>query len=64
MRRETMAKDKKPADKQHEKEHQVYKSGDKYHCVECGTEVNYGDNCPSCKANINWQQIEGQVRRL
>jgi rubrerythrin len=59
-----MARGKKLKDKQHEKEHQIYKAGDRYQCIECGTEVNYGENCPNCKANINWHQIEGQVRCL
>jgi rubrerythrin len=55
-----MAKDR---DKEHKKLHQVYKAGDKYHCGECGTEVDYGKNCPMCKKELNWAQIEADIRR-
>ena len=48
--------------KRHEKEHKIYKAGDKYHCIECGSEVEeYGD-CPKCHAKFNWLEILGNVR--
>ena len=54
-----MAKHDKSAEKEHKEKHQIYKSGDKYHCGECGTEVNFGDNCPQCKTHFDWKiQIE------
>jgi len=55
-------KEDKEAEKKHKAEHQIYKSGDKYHCVECGTEVNWGDNCPQCKVNIDWKMVAEQTR--
>ena len=55
-----MSKDK---DKEHKALHQVYQAGDKFHCGECGTEVDYGKNCPMCKKELNWTQIEANVRR-
>jgi rubrerythrin len=60
-----MAKDKESRieEKEHKKLHQVYKAGDKYHCGECGTEVDFGKNCPMCKKELNWAQIEGYMRR-
>ena len=51
-------------DKEHEKLHKIYKAGNKYHCSECGTEVNWGDHCPDCKLNIDWNQIEIISRRF
>ena len=50
-------------DKEHTKLHKIYKAGDKFHCGECGTEVNWGADCPGCKARINWDQVEVNVRR-
>ncbi len=50
--------------KEHQHLHEVYKSGDKCHCGEFGAELDLGKDCPSCKANINWEQIMGQTRYL
>jgi rubrerythrin len=62
-----MAKDKespeeKKAKEEHKRMHEVYKSGEKYHCGECGSELVMGKDCPTCKASINWEQIIGQAR--
>jgi endogenous inhibitor of DNA gyrase (YacG/DUF329 family) len=56
-----MAKDQK--DKEHTKLHQIYKAGDKYHCAECGSEVHWGKDCPECKLQIDWKQIDALMRR-
>jgi rubrerythrin len=56
-------KGKTPQEKEHEKMHKIYKSGDKYHCGECGAEVNFGENCPACKAGLNWEFFMGDVKR-
>ena len=60
-----MAKDKGHKNKEHEAMHKVYKAGNKYHCSECGAELDWGKDCPSCKASFNWERIfdEGQSRR-
>ena len=50
-------------DKKHEELHKIYKAGDKYHCGECGTEVNFGDNCPECNKKFDWSKIDGYLRR-
>ena len=61
-----MAKDKekKEKEKEHKHQHEILKSGDKYHCGECGAEVDFGENCPSCKVGFDWTMVAGQVRRL
>jgi len=51
-------------DKEHEKQHKIYKAGEKYHCGECGTEVHWGNDCPDCKINIDWNQVEILARRF
>lgn len=48
----------KQAEKEHKKMHEIYKAGEKYHCGECGSEVNFGEDCPACNKRINWNQIE------
>jgi rubrerythrin len=50
-------------DKEHTKLHQIYKAGDKYHCGECGSEVDFGNDCPTCHRKMNWAQIEATMRR-
>ena len=50
-------------DKEHKKLHEIYKSGEKYHCRECGSEVNFGNDCPTCNKKIDWAQIESNIRR-
>jgi len=57
-----MAKDKKPRDKEHKLMHEVYKSGDRYHCGECGAELEMGQNCPTCKKGFNWEKITTQIK--
>ena len=61
-----MAKDKEKEEKkkEHKHMHQVYKSGNKYHCGECGAELDFGKDCPTCKTNIDWAKITGQARYL
>ena len=61
MWRIIMAKTEK--EKEHDKAHQIYKAGDKYHCVECGTEVHWGNDCPECKLQIDWKQVDAVMRR-
>ncbi len=51
-------------DKEHAKLHKIYKSGEKYHCGECGAEVHWANDCPGCKAKIDWSQIEGITHRV
>jgi hypothetical protein len=59
---EAVMAEKDDKKKQHEKEHRIYKAGDKYHCIECGSEVKeYGD-CPKCHAKFNWLDILGNAR--
>ena len=59
-------KDKEEArkEKEHKKLHEIYKAGDKYHCIECGTEVNFGKDCPTCEKTFNWDQIDVIMRRF
>ena len=57
-----MAEDKKQKDKEHKRQHEVYKSGDRYHCGECGAELDMGKDCPICKKAFNWDDIIRQVR--
>jgi len=61
-----MAKDKEKEGKkkEHEHMHEVYKSGDRYHCGECGAELDMGKDCPTCKVSFNWEKITGQARYL
>jgi rubrerythrin len=64
-----MAKDKQPKEeeireKEHKRMHEVYKSGDRYHCGECGAELELGKDCPTCKASFDWGKITGQTRYL
>jgi len=64
-----MAKDKEHKEKDSQKKehkvmHEVYKSGGKYHCGECGVELDMGKDCPSCKKGFNWEKITGQARYL
>ena len=56
-----MVKDEK--DKEHKIMHGVYKAGDKYHCGECGTQIDFGENCPTCKKEFDWTKIEAGIRR-
>jgi len=59
-----MAKDKesKEKKKEHQHMHEVYKSGDKFHCGECGAELDVGKDCPTCKKGFNWEKITTQMR--
>jgi len=50
-------------DKEHKKLHEIYKAGEKYHCAECGSEVNFGNDCPTCEKKFNWDQIDIIMRR-
>jgi len=61
-----MAKDKesKEKDKEHKHMHEVYKSGGRYHCGECGAELEMGKDCPSCMKSFIWEKITGQTRYL
>lgn len=47
-----MAKDKKK-----DKGTGVYQQGEKYHCVECHSEVPIKHACPTCKAEIDWDRV-------
>ena len=58
-----MARGKDTKVKEHEERRKIYKSGNKYHCAECGTEVNFGDNCPACKTGLNWEFLMGNMNR-
>ena len=53
-----MAEDKEKK-KEHKIAHGVYKAGDKFHCGECGAELDFGKNCPTCKLEFDWTKIEG-----
>ena len=55
-------KEDKEAEKKHKEAHQIYKSGNKYFCVECGSEVNFGENCPQCKVGVDWKIVTEQAR--
>ena len=57
-----MTKDKEK-EKEHKIMHGVYKAGDKFHCGECSSEVNFGQSCPTCKTEFDWTKIEGNLRR-
>ena len=59
LRRPDVAK----KDKEHKKLHEIYKAGEKYHCGECGSEVNFGNDCPTCNKKINWDQVNIFMRR-
>jgi len=48
---------------EHKVQHGVYKAGEKYHCGECGAELDMGKDCPGCKAELDWTKIVGNVRR-
>lgn len=50
-------------DKEHEKQHEIVKAGDKYHCGECGSEVHLGNDCPGCNKEFDWSKVEIYVRR-
>lgn len=61
-----MAKKKKTEEqklekKEHEKMHEVYKAGDRYHCGECGAELDFGKDCPVCKNSFNWKKITNGI---
>jgi rubrerythrin len=58
-----MAKEENQEEKEHKEAHKVYKAGDKYHCAECGTEIDFGSKCPTCKLDIDWKMVEGSIRR-
>jgi len=58
-----MAKKDKEKDKEHERLHKIYKAGEKYHCGECGSEVHFGNDCPTCNGKIDWSQVEIILRR-
>ena len=58
-----MAKKDKEQEKEHKKLHEIYKAGEKYHCLECGSEVNFGHDCPTCSKKIDWDQIDIIMRR-
>ena len=51
-------------DKETQKLRQIYKAGDKFHCAQCGSEVNFGNDCPSCNVKIDWAQLRDDVRRF
>ena len=57
-----MTKKDNKEEKEHKKAHKVYKAGDKFHCAECGAEIEYGKNCPTCKTEIDWIN-EASLRR-
>jgi rubrerythrin len=52
-------------DKEHEAAHKVRKVGDKYYCIGCGAELEFGKDCPFCKTSFEWDKImyEAQMRR-
>lgn len=50
-------------DKESKRKGTVKKSGNKYLCGECGYEVEFGHDCPTCRAEFDWKTIESQVRR-
>ena len=52
-----MKKDKKP-----KKDKEVYKKGEKYHCVECHSEVPIKKACPTCGKEIDWDRIKFEIR--
>jgi rubrerythrin len=58
-----MTKKDKDAEKEHKKLHQIYKAGEKYHCGECGSEVHFGNDCPTCNKKIDWAQVQVMLRR-
>lgn len=62
MAKEKKSKEKDSQKKEHQRMHEVYKSGDRYHCGECGAELNMGKDCPTCKKSFNWEMIVGQAR--
>ncbi len=64
MAKDKESQEKKEAKEEHKHQHEVYKSGDKYHCGECGAELVMGKDCPTCNAHFNWQNVIGQVRRM
>jgi len=64
MAKDKERKEKDSQKKEHKVMHEVYKSGGKYHCGECGVELDMGKDCPSCKKGFNWEKITGQARYL
>ena len=64
MAKDKERKEKDSQKKEHKVMHEVYKSGGKYHCGECGVELDMGKDCPSCKKGFNWEKITGQTRYL
>ena len=61
-----MVKAKQSAKKKKESKEKpdVYRSGGKYLCGGCDSEVDFGKDCPVCKKSIIWDKIIGQLRYL
>ena len=57
MTKDKKLKEEEAGKKEHKLLHEVYKAGDKYHCGECGSEIDFGENCPVCNKNFNWSEI-------
>ena len=64
MAKDKEDKEKKVGKEEHKHMHEVYRSGEKYHCGECGAELVMGKDCPTCKVSFNWEKITGQARYL
>jgi rubrerythrin len=58
-----MTKKDKQAEKEHKESHKVYQAGGKYHCSECGAEIEFGTKCPTCKLDIDWKLVDTNMRR-
>ena len=48
-----MAKDKEKG----KEKHRPIKQGDRYICPHCQAEVPLKQDCPTCKADIDWSKI-------
>lgn len=64
MAKQKKSEEQKRAEREHKAMHEVYKAGDRYHCGECGAELDMGKDCPTCKKSFNWERIIGQARNM
>ena len=43
--------------------HGVYETDGVYHCAECHYELPIHQDCPKCKAHIDWERVLREVNR-
>lgn len=50
--------EKKDEPKRSEVKHGVYRVGDMYYCARCHTVVKFGEACPNCLTEFDWDKIK------